>query len=142
MDHLRIMSNQATEVRVPCCRCSLDRDRWDRIAGKTYCPNCQEDLAMGEGEPLIERTEKNPCIICSRLGTLRFLTYPLRAKAPVEMDLCPEHLRALVGRRLRPEAYRRLCRRLAQLRLSSGEIFLLHDAFYDKNGRALQPTVD
>jgi len=47
------MSNHGTEVPIPCCRCGLDRDRWDRIAGKTYCPNCQEDLAMGEGEPLI-----------------------------------------------------------------------------------------
>jgi hypothetical protein len=142
MDHLRIMESRGTEAPVPCCRCGLDRDHWDRIAGKTYCPNCQEDLAMGEGEPLIERTEKNPCIICSRLGTLRFLTYPLRAKVPVEMDLCPEHLRALAGRCLRPEAFRRLSRRLAQLRLSSAEIFLLHDAFYYKNGRALQPAVD
>jgi hypothetical protein len=142
MDHLRIMLPAGSEIRVPCCRCGLDRDYWDRIAGKTYCPNCQEDLAMGEGEPLIERTEKNRCVICARVGTLRFLTYPLRAKVPVEMDLCPEHLRALVGRCLRPQAFRQLCRRLAHLRLSSGEIFLLHDAFYDKKGRALQPAVD
>jgi hypothetical protein len=142
MDHLRIVSPAGSEARVPCCRCGFDRDCWDRIAGKTYCPNCQEDLALGEGEPLVERTETNRCIICSRVGTIRFLTYPLRVQTPVEMDLCPEHLRALVGRCLRPQAFRHICRRLAQLRLSSGEIFLLHDAFYDKNGRALQPAVD
>jgi hypothetical protein len=142
MEQVRNMANIETEPLIPCCRCGLDRDRWDQIAGKTYCPNCQEDLAMGEGDPLVERTEKKPCIICSRVGTLRFLTYPLRAKAPVDMDLCAEHLRSLVGRCLRPEAFRRLSRRLAQLHLSSGEIFLLHDAFYDKNGRALQPAID
>jgi hypothetical protein len=97
---------------------------------------------MGEGNALIERTERKQCIICSRVGTIRFLTYPLRTKAPVEIDVCAEHLRALIGRNLRPQAYRHLCRRLAQLHLSSGEIFLLHDAFYDKTGRALQPAVD
>jgi hypothetical protein len=139
---LRILAKPVSETLIPCCRCGLDRDCWDQIAGKPFCPNCQEELALGEGAPLIERAEKNRCVICSRRGTLRFLTFSLRAKKPVEMDLCSEHLRSLVGRCLRPEAFHQLTRRLAQLRLSSGEIFLLHDAFYDKAGRALQPALD
>ena len=141
MDSLRIAPSQSRPKVMGCCRCQSARRNWDRIAGKAYCPECQEQLVLGLAAPLTEPTEKKPCAACGRLGSVCFLTFPLQSNSPVEMDLCPEHLRALVGRRLRPEAYRRLCRRLAQLRLSSGEIFLLHDAFYDKNGRALQPTV-
>ena len=47
-----------------CCRCAVSGDRWDRIAGKTYCPNCLEALAMGEGDPLIARTERKRCAVC------------------------------------------------------------------------------
>ncbi len=142
MDRLRILASRGSEVPTACCRCGLDQDRWDRIAGKSYCPNCQEDLGMGEGQPIIERAERNRCVICSHIGTIRFLTHPLRASAPVEMDLCAEHLRTLVGRCLRPWAFRQLTRQLDRLGLSSGEIFLLHDAFYDRNGKALQPAFD
>jgi hypothetical protein len=97
---------------------------------------------MGEAQPIIERAEKNRCAICAHIGTIRFLTYPLRSSSAVEMDLCAEHLRTLVGRCLRPWAFRQLTRQLDRLGLSSGEIFLLHDAFYDRNGHALQPAHD
>ena len=142
MDRVRLLAPRNSVAPAPCSRCGLDQDRWDRIAGKSYCPNCQEDLALGEARPIIERAEKNRCVICSKLGTIRFLTYPLRASSPVEMDLCAEHLRNLVGRFLRPWAFRQLSRQLDRLGLASGEVFLLHDAFYDRNGKALQPAFD
>jgi hypothetical protein len=51
-------------------------------------------------------------------------------------------LRSLVGRRLEPTAFRQLSRRLSSLGITSEEIFLLHDAFYDRQGRALQPALE
>jgi hypothetical protein len=97
---------------------------------------------MGLVDPLVERTEKRLCCICSRLGTVRFLTFPLQSSTPVEMDVCPEHVRALLGRRLSMAAFAQLRRGLRMLGLSAEQIFLLHDAFYDQYGRALQPAVE
>jgi len=121
----------------PCCRCFNDRGGWDRIAGKPLCPDCQENLARGEGPPLIERCQASRCAVCGQVGTIRYLTFPLRALAPIEMDLCPEHLRGLLGRQLTPSAYLEIRRQLRQLGLSVGEIFLLHDTFYTDEGDAL-----
>jgi hypothetical protein len=140
MDNLRRIAADGYSSLVPCSRCAQSRQRWDRIAGKAYCPDCLEALALGEGEPLVERSSTKSCAICDKAGTLCYLTFPLRAPAPVEMDLCAEHLRSLVGRRLNPTAFRQLSRRLSALGLTSEEIFLLHDAFYDRRGRALQPA--
>jgi hypothetical protein len=142
MESLRIAPNQSRPKLMPCCRCSLKQRNWDQIAGKPYCPECQEALVMGLAEPLIERTEKESCAACGRVGTVCFLTFPLQATAPIEMDLCPEHLRALLGRRLGPYAFHQLRRRLHLLGLGVELIFLLHDAFYDEAGHALQPAVD
>jgi hypothetical protein len=97
---------------------------------------------MGLADPLVERTERQPCGACRWIGTVRFLTFPLQGATPVEMDLCPEHLRALLGRRLNPAAFGHLRRRLQGLGLTVERIFLLHDAFYDEQGRALQPAVE
>src|SRR5947209_19473094 len=83
-----------------CCRCAAGDRRWDRIAGKAYCPGCEEALAQGVAAPLVERTEKNECAVCHQQGTVRLLTYPHEAVQAVEIDLCPDHLRALLGRRL------------------------------------------
>jgi hypothetical protein len=58
------------------------------------------------------------------------------------MDLCPEHVRALLGRRLSTSAFEQLRRRLRTLDLGVEQIFLLHDAFYDERGRALQPALE
>jgi hypothetical protein len=127
---------------LPCCRCAGGECRWDRIAGKAYCPACQEALVVGVADPLVEPTEKNPCAACGRIGTVCFLSFPLQAATPIEIDLCPEHLRALLGRRLSPPAFGQLRRRLHQVDLDVERIFLLHDAFYDQHGHALQPAVE
>lgn len=140
MDSLRMAPSQRKPGVLPCCRCQSAERSWDRIAGKAYCPECQEALVMGLAAPLVERTEKLPCGACGRLGTARFLTFPLRTPTPVEIDLCPEHLRALVGRCLSVAAFRQLRSRLRALGLEVEAIFLLHDAFYDAHGRALQPA--
>jgi hypothetical protein len=140
MDNLRRAEPAAYSSLVPCSRCAQSQQPWDRIAGKAYCPDCLEALVLGEGDPLVERAGKKCCAICGQAGTLCYLTFPLRAPRPVEMDLCAEHLRSLIGRRLKPAAFRQLSRLLSALGLTSEEIFLLHDAFYDRQGRALQPA--
>ena len=142
MDSLRKPTNYPMPPLVPCCRCDSAERHWDRIAGKAYCPECQEALVLGMAEPLVERTEKKCCAACGRVGTVCYLTFPLQSTAPVEMDLCPEHVRALLGRRLGPYAFHQLRRRLHSLGLGVELIFLLHEAFYDEQGRALQPAVE
>jgi hypothetical protein len=127
---------------MPCCRCASAARNWDRIVDKAYCPDCQEALILGLAAPLSERTEKRTCAVCGRAGTVRFLTYPLQSSTPIEIDLCPEHLRGLLGRRLGPYAFHQLRRRLHVLGLGVEFIFLLHEAFYDQNGRALQPAIE
>src|SRR5262249_23002455 len=139
MASLRLASHRVPSC-LPCCRCRSTGQRWDLIAGKPYCPNCQEALALGEAPPLRERTHSAHCSICDRAGSVRFHTFPLQAATPVEIDLCPEHLRGLLGRRLSPQAFQRLDCQLSALGLRVEEIFLLHDAFYDLQGRALQPA--
>jgi hypothetical protein len=114
---------------------------WDRVADKPICPDCQERLALGQAEPLIERAERATCSLCGRAGTLRFLTFPLVPTDPVEMDLCGGHFRALLGRQLSPNAFRELRRQLRGAAMLPEQIFLLHEAFYDSEGRALQPAV-
>lgn len=142
MESLRLAPSQRKPAVLPCCGCASTERSWDRIAGKVYCPECQESLVMGLSAPLIQRTEKRRCSTCSRLGTVRFLTFPLQGPTPVEMDLCAEHLRALLGRRLSITAFAQLRRRLQSLGLGVEQIFLLHDAFYDEQGRALQPAFE
>jgi hypothetical protein len=86
------------------------------------------------------RTEKNRCTICEQHGTLRYLTYPLHAVEPVEMDLCSRHFHALLSRRLDRHAYHQLARQLQMLGLKARQVFLLHEAFYDEQGQSLQPV--
>jgi len=142
MESIRLASPDSIFPKIPCCRCGDESRFWDRIAGKTYCPNCTEELALGEADPIIERTDKRRCTVCHHLGTVRFLTFPLNSRRPVEMDLCSEHLRALVGRRLGPHAFEQLRRQLVSLDLEVADIFLLHEAFYDPQGRAIQPAIE
>jgi hypothetical protein len=142
MESLRMAPSQVRTKSLPCCRCATPDRRWDRIAGKPYCPECQEALVLGLSAPLKEKTEKNSCAACRRTGTVRYLTYPLQTTTPIEMDLCPEHIRALLGRRLGPYAFHQIRRRLHLLGLGVELIFLLHDAFYDEQGKALQPAVE
>jgi hypothetical protein len=142
MESIRLSPADSISPKIPCCRCSDQSRFWDRIAGKTYCPNCLEALAQGEGDPLVAKTDRKHCAVCHHLGTVRFVTFPLHSRRPVEMDLCPEHIRALVARRLGPHAFEQLRRQLSALRLEAAEVFLLHEAFYDEMGRALQPAVE
>jgi hypothetical protein len=98
-------------------------------------------LAVGEGTPLVERTQKNRCAACNQVGTVCYATYLLQGHGLVVIDLCPEHLRALIGRRLGPYAFNQLRRQLRTLGLAAEDLFLLHRAFYDPHGRALQPAL-
>ncbi len=140
MDSLRMACNKKAPLAA-CCRCGSTDGHWDQLAGKPFCPNCEESLAQGEGSPLVERTERNHCAVCNQIGTVRFLTFPLQMQTPVEIDLCSEHFRGLLGRRLGPHAYHQLRRQLRSLSLEVAQIFLLHEAFYDPQGRALQPAL-
>lgn len=140
MDSLRLAPADVAFSPVPCSRCGNDQRHWDRIAGQSLCPGCLEALALGEGAPLAERTEPRRCAVCHHQGTLRFLTFPLESRRPVETDLCGEHLRGLAGRRLGPLAFEQLRRQLHAVGIQANEIFLLHDAFYDLHGRAIKPA--
>jgi len=101
-----------------------------------------EALAVGEADPIAEKTDKRRCTVCNHLGTVRFMTFPLSSHRPVEMDLCSEHVLAFVGRRLGPHAFEQLRRQLEAFELKVSDIFLLHEAFYDELGRAIQPAVE
>lgn len=97
---------------------------------------------MGESPPLVEKAEAQRCVVCARRGTVRFLTYPLNANAALEMDLCAEHLRGMLGRRLGPHAFHQMQRQLRTLNVATDDVFLLHAEFYDNQGRALRPAVE
>ncbi len=139
MDGLRVVK-QGVAAREPCSRCQSAGCPWDRLAGLAICPDCQEALAQGEGEPLVLRTEKHRCTVCQQQGTVRYLTFPLHAVAPVEMDLCPRHFQSLLSRRLDRHAYHQLSRQLQGLGFTARQVFLLHEAFYDQQGQSLQPV--
>jgi hypothetical protein len=140
MDGVNSARDEGQVPRAPCSRCRATGCPWDRIAGKPICPDCQEMLALGEGEPLVERLCPRTCSLCPHCGTVPYVTFPLRARAPLEIDLCPEHFHALLGRRLDRYAFRRLGRHLQALGLSPHQVFLLHEAFYDEHGHPLQPV--
>jgi hypothetical protein len=142
MAGMRKIAWNAVTPLTPCTRCRAAGCQWDRIAGKAICPDCQEELALGRGEPFIERTEKHRCTICSHLGTVRYITFPLVPTDPIEMDLCADHFRALVSRRLLPHSFLKLRRLLNTLELRTEQVFLLHEAFYDESGQALQPALE
>jgi hypothetical protein len=142
MESLRLATAGNVSSRLACSRCGDDSRNWDRIASRSYCPQCLERLAAGESEPIVERVDASRCAVCYHLGSVRYLTYPLHADRPIEVDLCGEHLRALIARRLGPHAFEQIRRQLLLLSLRPNSVFLLHDAFYDLHGRALQPVED
>jgi hypothetical protein len=143
MTGLRIVAGTGEVPMIPCIRCQADGCPWDRIADKAICPDCQEKLALGEGPPLVEKPDgANCCAICDQPGTVRYLTYPLHSKAPLEIELCADHLQALLYRRLDRLAFQRLVERLESLSVTTQQVFLLHNAFYDAGGRPLQPIVE
>ena len=59
---------------------------------------------------------------------------------PVEIDICGKHLHELLGRRLNRQRYAILVGKLDELGISSGDVFLLQEEFYDKAGNALRPV--
>ncbi len=140
MEGLRLVSGKGVLPVEPCVRCHSTGCPWDRIAGKPICPDCQEALALGEAPALIERAEPIRCAVCNHLGTIRYLTHPLQSNEAIEFDLCPRHFGALLSRRLERHALLQLSRQLQALGLSATQVFLLHEAFYDESGRALQPV--
>jgi hypothetical protein len=140
MEGMRLVEGKDLLAQEPCVRCQANGCPWDRIAGKPMCPDCQEALALGEAPALSERAERKRCLICQHLGTVRYLTYPLQSAVAIEFDLCPWHFQALLSRRLERHALLQVSRQLHSLGLSAKQVFLLHDAFYDENGRALQPV--
>lgn len=141
MDSVRRVALGAPEQE-PCSRCQALGCYWDRLAGKPCCPDCEEMLAAGEGPPMVARTVPGRCAVCSRQGVVPYFTFPLHTSGIVEIDLCSEHFRALLARRLGTYAFGQLRRRLQTGGLSAEQIFLLHEVFYDAQGRALQPVSD
>lgn len=125
-----------------CILCQATGCPWDQIAGKPVCTDCQELLICGDLSPWNLEPQSSRCALCETSATIPFLTYPLCDPDPVEIDLCGSHLVALLGRRLSARAYRRLRRRLNKLGFAVEQFFLLHEAFYDEEGRALQPLSD
>jgi hypothetical protein len=142
MEGLRVLSGDGLVPLAPCNRCQAAGCPWDRIVDKPICPDCQELLVQGEGAPLIERVEKKACAACQQVGTIRYITYPLHEPQAIEINLCPRHFHALLGRRLDRYAYWQLGRQLQTLGLKPRQIFLLHEAFYDENGHPLQPVME
>jgi hypothetical protein len=141
MDGLRTLTVDDKTAPRECGRCQATGCPWDRIGGLSICPDCQESLIRGEGEPLRLPFEPRNCTACGVEGTVPFVTVPLRASAVV-IDLCASHVRALLQRSLDRAAFLELARQLQTLGLSPGRIFLLHEAFYDVQGQALQPVGD
>jgi hypothetical protein len=140
MQGLRLITGSGQSPVAPCSRCQATGCPWDRIGEQAICPDCQEQLALGEGEPLIERLVRHQCAVCRQSGTVRYLTFPLHARDPLEIDLCPQHFHALLGRRLDRSAHRQLSRQLRSVGLGVRQVFLLHEAFYDERGHPLQPV--
>jgi hypothetical protein len=139
MNALRTLTADEEAAPTVCGRCRATGCPWDRIGGISVCPDCQEMLVRGEGEPLRLHAQPQCCAVCGAIGTLPFVTVPLRARAVV-IDLCAAHLRGLLGRRLDRQTFLELARQLEVVNLAPGRIFLLHEAFYDRQGRALQPV--
>lgn len=126
-----------------CALCDVTGAPWDEIDGLPLCPDCMEDLAAGKAQAtqfMVWRSE--PCCVCQRLGSVKFATTPLQTIKPLVATLpfCPLHLRALIGRSLDCRDFALLIGFLDQFFLAPSQIFLLHEAFYDRAGKAIQPV--
>ncbi|MFO0877205.1 MAG: hypothetical protein U0840_07500 [Gemmataceae bacterium] len=140
MDGLRLVTTSGQSPLSPCCRCDATGCPWDRIGSCPICPDCQENLALGEAEPLIQRLTQNQCLVCNKRGTVPYMTWPLHGRDPLAIDLCPAHFHDFLGRRLDRFSYRTLNRALQGFGMNVKQIFLLHEAFYDERGHPLQPV--
>ena len=143
VDSVRLVKSPASLLQLPCQRCGAEGCAWDRLAGMPLCFECQEELIVGASTPLKVKADHNLCTLCRHRNVIAYLTLPLYEPECLEMDLCVRHLTALLGRRLTGRAYRKLRARLNRLGYAVEQFFLLHEAFYDEEGLALQPiTVD
>jgi hypothetical protein len=140
MEGLRLVTASGQSAIAPCSRCEATGCPWDRIGEHAVCPDCEEQLALGEGQPLVERLAPNRCLVCRQSGTVRYLTFPLHGRDPLAIDLCAAHFHDYLGRRLDRYAYRTISRALQGVGLSPKQVFLLHEAFYDERGHPLQPV--
>jgi hypothetical protein len=140
MDSIRLIAEDQNAAEAACCQCGATGQYWDRLADRPFCPDCEEALVRGDGPPLVAKVETRRCCICDHAGTVSYRTLPLRSSL-VNLDLCRDHFRDLLARRLDPLAFTQLRRRLQKVGVAVTQVFLLHDAFYDSQGQALQPVV-
>lgn len=122
----------------PCSHCG-NVGWWDSLSRKIFCPDCMEDLAMGNIPPFSIPPDKHFCVVCDAEDTIVYRTFPQCLQRPIEMHLCRRHIRALIERCLTPREFQSLRAELHQISLSVRDIFLLHHTFYDANGRSLVP---
>ncbi len=141
MESIRLVADEPHAADAPCCRCGAAGQFWDRLFGRPVCPDCEEALVRGEGPPMVARLEPRTCCVCHRQGTVPYRTLPLRCGL-LALELCRDHIRDLLARRLDPIAFAQLRRRLTRVGVGVEQVFLLHDAFYDKEGLALQPVAE
>ena len=97
MECVRLAPAESVFPKLPCCRCHDPARLWDRVGGKTFCPGCLEAIIAGDADPLSVRADRRRCAVCHHAATLRYLTFPLQSRRPVELDLCGEHLRCLLA---------------------------------------------
>lgn len=142
MKSLRLIRATSMNIELPCLICDAYGCPWDQIGNKPICTDCQERIMLGEIDPWQIPAEEGACLLCSSQSTIRYLTFPLCDPDPIEMDLCGRHLHALISRSLTSRAYRRLRRHVNRLGFAIEQFFLLHEAFYDEEGQALQPFFD
>lgn len=123
--------------------CSLCEAKgcWDIIGELFVCPDCAEALASGASDqPLRQRIIQRDCMICKHCGTVPYKTHPYSEEQPIEIDLCPYHFAALLGRQLTSQAFGQLIALLRLRGIEAEAIFLLHREFYDPRGFPTQPV--
>jgi hypothetical protein len=124
-----------------CAMCSdAPKKPWDRIDQVPYCMDCIENLMLGTAVPIKAQIEKYRCDICYRMGSVDFQTIPLHKNFGLIMHLCSVHLYDLLSRNLSEINFKYLRAQLKNFSVNVQEIFFLHGAFYDQDGRAIQPV--
>jgi hypothetical protein len=141
MAGVQLIYASGQSLTAACVRCQAVGCPWDRIGDQPICPDCEEQLALGEAEPLVDPLAKKKCLVCEKIGTVRYLTFPLHSKDPLAIDLCPLHFHEFLIRKLDRYTWRILVRHLREIGLAPRQIFLLHEAFYDDRGYPLHPLL-
>lgn len=140
---IRVYLENQVFAMPPCVNCGDNSCHWDLVGGAPFCPSCLEDVAMGEDcGALTIRSSPAHCVICGQRGTIPFASFPRNWNRPIEFDLCGYHARSVIARALGPQAVGKLRIVLCGMGIDPESIFLLHDAFYDKHGVALQKAIE